>query len=132
MLAAFFDTKDLKHEVTKTRSHKDAKARRFFNFSKELLNEKYFQLLVSNDSLKPFIPQSETEENSCRHRFGNRRQMQHSKNKRLINGKRFQPFEPFEHIELIEPLNPLKLNKPIVKVENLQPLPNLLSTLIYI
>jgi hypothetical protein len=55
--------------------------------------------------------------------------MQHSKNKRLINGKCLQPFEPFEHIELIEPL---KLNKPRVRVENLQPPPKLLSTLFYI
>jgi hypothetical protein len=44
----------------------------------------------------------------------------------LIIGKYF---EPFEHIELIEPLKP---HKPRVRVENVQPLPKLLSTLIYI
>jgi hypothetical protein len=55
--------------------------------------------------------------------------MQHSKNKRLINGKCLQPFEHIEHIELIEPHKP---KKPIVKVENLQPQPKLLSTLFYI
>ncbi len=62
----------------------------------------------------------------------------------LIIGKYFQPFEHIEHIEHIElfephkPHKPLKTHKPHkthklrVRVENVQPLPKLLSTLFYI